>query len=69
MNEIITKELNFIKKFMEFSHLGNHLTGKSISIKSLSQDRHFFLSQTEQLSKIYQIPYANLSRNKNVQLY
>jgi len=24
---------------------------------------------TEQLSKIYQIPYANLFRNKNVQVY
>ena len=42
MNEIMSKELNFIKKFMEFSYLGNHLTGKSMSIKSLSQERHFF---------------------------
>jgi len=41
VNEIMTKKLNFIKKFMEFSYLGNHLTGKSMSIKSLSQDRHF----------------------------
>ena len=27
---------------MELSYPGNHLTGKSMSIKSLSQDRHFF---------------------------
>ena len=32
MNEIMTKELNFIKKFMKLSYIGNHLTGKSMSI-------------------------------------